>query len=99
MPDMGKDYRYEWYKKNKEKHLNYCKEKFKCECGKQVARSNASKHINTDYHKKKVENIDKDKDKIRDEIWKEIVNINASLKDLTYQVPKLIEGEKDQFFN
>jgi len=50
-------YMVEWYKKNKEKHINTLKTKSKCDCGVDVAYGNRLRHLETPKHKNKMELI------------------------------------------
>lgn len=50
-------YMVEWYKKNKEKHINTLKTKSKCACGVDVAYGNRIRHLQTPKHKNKLELI------------------------------------------
>ena len=50
-------YMVEWYKKNKEKHINTLKTKSKCDCGVDVAYGNRLRHLETLKHKSKMELI------------------------------------------
>jgi len=49
-----KHYMVEWYKKNKEKHLQTMKEKSICSCGASVSYGNRKRHLQTPKHLKKV---------------------------------------------
>ncbi len=49
-----KKYMIEWYKLNKDKHLNKLKEKNICECGDMVSYSNRVRHIKTSKHLKRL---------------------------------------------
>ena len=90
MPDMGKEYRNQWYQKNKEKHLNYCKERIICECGKEISRNSSSKHKTSEHHKKRMTKINEENKNLNDEVLKEIMNIKAILKELCNSGPNLI---------
>lgn len=52
---MSNEYLREWYKNNKDKHLEYCREKIACECGKSIARNSMSNHRKSKKHMKFVE--------------------------------------------
>ena len=43
-----------WYKKNKEKHLEKLKNKSKCECGDLVSYGNRIRHLTTPKHTKRM---------------------------------------------
>jgi pyruvate-formate lyase-activating enzyme len=49
-----KSYMVEWYKKNKEKHLEKLKNKSVCECGEYVSYGNRVRHNDTSKHIKKL---------------------------------------------
>ena len=49
-----KSYMVEWYKKNKDKHLEKLKNKSACECGEMVSYGNRIRHKETPKHKKKI---------------------------------------------
>jgi hypothetical protein len=53
--DEKSSYMVEWYKKNKEKHLNKLKSKVVCECGASIASGNRLRHLTTPKHKKLIE--------------------------------------------
>ncbi len=53
--DEKPSYMVEWYKKNKEKHLNKLKSKVVCECGASIASGNRLRHLTTPKHKKLIE--------------------------------------------
>ncbi len=86
MPSMTKEYQKKWYEKNKEKHLNYCKEKIDCECGKEISRNSATVHKKSEYHKKRLEKINEDKKQLRQQIINEIINVNKVGKDLNREL-------------
>lgn len=61
---MGKEngdkkYYKDWYEKNKDKHLEYCREKIKCDCGLMVRRSNMTSHKKTQKHIEYIKDITK----------------------------------------
>ena len=53
--DDKTSYMVEWYKKNKEKHLNKLKSKVVCDCGASIASGNRLRHMTTPKHKKLIE--------------------------------------------
>lgn len=80
MPSMPKDYRDNWYKTNKDKHLKYCSEKIECECGKKISRSSVSRHKLSGGHISKIEKFKSDKTEMTDNILKEILRIQETMK-------------------
>lgn len=70
---MATKYHVKWYQDNREKHINYCKEKIKCDlCDCKFNRSNLTNHKRSKKHinnmkikklEKKINNL-KDKNKI-----------------------------------
>lgn len=50
-----KEYYRQWYEKNREKHMNYCKQKIQCECGHIGIRTGIYVHRKSKKHMKWVE--------------------------------------------
>jgi len=50
--EYNKLYCREWYKNNKQRHIQYVCEYLTCECGKVVQRSNMARHLRTPIHKR-----------------------------------------------
>lgn len=81
MEHDNKQYCKEWYQKNKDKHLQYCKERVMCECGKLITRTNLPRHKLNNSHKKRIDKLEKDKsnDKNIDELLQEVNRLSVLL--------------------
>jgi rubrerythrin len=74
------EYNKQWYAKNRDKHLAYCKEKIECECGRKVGRCTMNKHRKTNIHTIAVEKLNKERKELQGNIIKEIVKV-ADMKN------------------
>lgn len=83
----NESYIQKWYKKNKDKHLNYMLEKVKCKCGRQIARASLNKHLKTDYHNKWLEERAKYRSMVKQQMG------GSKSKRKIIKVPKELDEE------
>ena len=64
-PSEGSRFRMYYAKPEyKERHLNYCKQKVECSCGKSVSRANMTHHKKTKKHQNILQQQNSDKEKM-----------------------------------
>ncbi len=92
MPSVDPEYHKKYYRENKEKHKQYCRQKVTCaECGGEHTRSNTTNHRKTKKHLEAKKNI-KRKYKVLKQKYKKLKS--GSKTNKTVYLDKIMDTEK-----